>query len=47
MHNGVPHDPDKLKQLEIERLELGWYPHLVPFTLSVLTLLQLNVDHTH
>ena len=25
MRNGVHHDPDKLKQLEVERLELGLY----------------------
>ena len=25
VRNGVHHDPDKLKQLEVERLELGLY----------------------
>ena len=31
MRNGVHHNPDKLKQLEVERLELGVY-HLQEVT---------------
>lgn len=34
MHNGVHHDPDKLKQLEVERLELGLYHFLQEITFS-------------
>lgn len=38
VHNGVHHDPDKLKQLEVERLELGLYHFLQEITLNSLFL---------
>ena len=34
VRNGVHHNPDKLKQLEVERLELGLYHFLQEFTLN-------------
>lgn len=38
VHNGVHHDPDKLKQLEVERLELGLYHFLQEITFSFLAI---------
>ena len=37
VRNGVHHNPDKLKQLEVERLELGLYYFLQEITLDSLS----------
>jgi len=40
VHNGVHHDPDKLKRLEIERLELGLcHFHLFYWCILILAVL--------